>query len=227
MVRGELRLRVAWRAAMANVGATRSPAAVEAALDGLVARYREPHRRYHGVAHLVAVVDHVEHLAAVESGLDAPARGAVTAAAVFHDAIYDPRSPQNEAASADLADRSLADLGCPPAIVARCADLVRATAHPAGGAGGGGGEAPADLATGVLLDADLAVLGAPPSAYEAYVRGVRAEYAFVDEASWRAGRAAVLASFLGRPHIYATATMRSSREHRARANLTTEHSSLS
>ena len=45
----------------------------------------------------------------------------------------------------------------------------------------------------VLLDADLAVLGSEPSAYQAYVTGVRVEYAHVDSEAWSVGRAAVLA----------------------------------
>ena len=76
-----------------------------------------------------------------------------------------------------------------------------------------------------MLDADLAVLAAEPSRYQAYARGVRAEYTHVDDAAWRTGRAAVLRAFLDRPAIYRTAPMRN-QEHRARANLAAELSGL-
>ena len=59
----------------------------------------------------------------------------------------------------------------------------------------------------VLCDADLAVLAADPATYTAYATGVRAEYAHVDDAAWRAGRAAVLRAFLDRPVLFHTAAM--------------------
>ena len=73
----------------------------------------------------------------------------------------------------------------------------------------------------MLLDADLAILSADPSAYEAYVRGVRGEYAHVDDAAWRVGRGAVLRSLLAPECRYSTATF-VGRDARARANLTAE-----
>ena len=83
-----------------------------------------------------------------------------------------------------------------------------------------------DADAAVLFDADLAILGASPAEYQAYVTGVRAEYAHVDDAGWRTGRAAVLQTFLDRDPIYATPTMRADRERRARANLAAELAAL-
>ena len=40
-----------------------------------------------------------------------------------------------------------------------------------------------------MVDADLAVLGSEPAAYQAYVTGVRAEYGQLDDEQWRTGRA--------------------------------------
>ena len=45
-----------WRAAARDAGAT-DPAAVAAAGDDLLARWGEPHRHYHTLAHLSAVLD--------------------------------------------------------------------------------------------------------------------------------------------------------------------------
>ena len=87
------------------------------------------------------------------------------------------------------------------------------------------GRGPGTNDTAVVLDADLAILAAEPSRYQACATGVRAEYAHVDDAPWRTGRTTVLRAFLERPAIYLTAPMQR-QEHRARANLAAELSSL-
>lgn len=183
--------------------------------DDLIARHREPHRRYHTVAHVVWVLRAVEDLLETESVTDADA---VRVAALFHDAVYDPLSADNERHSAALAARTVTEvLGWPSERAARTSRLVLATmAHH-----------PADDDQAVLLDADLSILGADAAAYLRYVAAVRAEYAHVDEAAWRAGRSAVLRGFLERERIYTTATMRDRAERQARANLTGELVSLS
>jgi predicted metal-dependent HD superfamily phosphohydrolase len=187
----------------------------DAALDELLSRHRQPHRRYHTATHVMWVLRHIDDLAADSTPVDLDA---VRAAALFHDAVYDPRSPTNEHDSAGLARRVLADCGWEPARVDRVAALIELTA---------GHVAPdTDLGADILLDADLAILGAEPAEYRAYVTGVRAEYAHVDDDAWRVGRAAVLRSFLDRPAIYRTTSMQAARERRARANLSAELAEL-
>jgi predicted metal-dependent HD superfamily phosphohydrolase len=180
----------------------------------VVARHREGHRRYHGVRHVTWVVRHVHELA-TELPLDD--EGAVVAAAFFHDAVYDPRATDNEEQSARLAERVLAGLGWDADRGRRVGDLVRATAAH---------RAPADDDTAVLLDADLAVLGSDPAAYQAYVTGVRTEYAHVDAAAWQAGRGQVLRELLARDPLYATEPGRRRWARRAAANMTAELASL-
>ena len=51
----------------------------------------------------------------------------------------------------------------------------------------------------VLLDADLAILGASEPAYLDYAKKIRQEYAWVPEPEYRQGRRRVLESFLSRP----------------------------
>ncbi len=84
------------------------------------------------------------------------------------------------------------------------------------------GEATVAGAAALLLDADLAILAAPPRRYAAYADGVRAEYAAVPERTFRAGRADVLARLLTRERLYVTATAQQRWEAAARANLTAE-----
>ena len=199
-----------WRALLAPY----APAgAVAAAGRSLIDRYAEPHRRYHTVAHLDAVVDGLF--------LDlAPEPVSVELAAFFHDAVYDPRAPggANEADSAALAESVLSSLLVPAATVAEVARLVLTTVDHR--------VADADANAAVLNDADLAVLASPHAVYERYRAGVRAEYGWLDDASWRAGRAAVVTGLLGRPRLFATARGAARWEAAARGNLARELGTL-
>jgi predicted metal-dependent HD superfamily phosphohydrolase len=204
----DVELRVAWGD---HVG---DDALAWAAFDEVLGRHREPHRRYHGVRHVTWVVRHVQDLAAE---LPVSDLGAVLAAAFFHDAVYDPRAADNEEQSAALASRVLVDLGWGSPRRDAVTSMIRATAghHPT-----------SDTDRGVLLDADLAVLGSEPAAYQAYVTGVRAEYAHVDDAAWRTGRGAVLDGLLAADPLYSTESGRRRWQARARANLTAERATL-
>jgi predicted metal-dependent HD superfamily phosphohydrolase len=200
----------------------------ERVLDSIVARHREPHRRYHDLRHVCWVLRHVDELTSIEPAADV---AAIVVAACFHDAVYDPRASDNEPASARLARHELGELGWPPARIDAVTGMIEATAtHVSGDPGrdphdnGRGAPAPSDVA--VLLDADLAILGAPPSAYAAYVNGVRAEYGHLDDAAWRSGRTMVVRALLDRPARYMTPTAVSRWDARARANLTAELSAL-
>jgi predicted metal-dependent HD superfamily phosphohydrolase len=176
----------------------------------VLARYGEPHRRYHGVRH----VEHVVAMADALAGGSADA--AVVLAAFLHDVVYDTRAADNEERSAAYAREHLPPLGVDAATVAEVARLVLATkAHDA-----------ADEAAALLLDADLAVLGADPATYDAYSAGVREEYGWVPEGLYRAGRAHVLRSFLDRPAVFLTEPMRRRGEAAARANLARELAAL-
>lgn len=204
----ELELEIAWQR---HVSTDRT------LLDRLLARHREKHRRYHTAVHVAWVIRHVDELASVEpiEHLDE-----MIAAAFYHDAVYEPTYPANERASARLARRDLASIGWGADAVDRVATMIEATEHSATSAGGVSGD------SAVLLDADLAILGADPTGYSAYVTGVRAEYRHATDDEWRAGRAAVLEEFLDRPTIYSTPTARDRWETRARANLAAELASL-
>jgi predicted metal-dependent HD superfamily phosphohydrolase len=98
--------------------------------------------------------------------------------------------------------------------VAEVARLVRLTAtHDA---------APDDRNGAVLCDADLAVLGSDATEYAQYAADIRAEYAYIDDENFRAGRIAVLQRLLDRRPLYRTERLRTDREETARRNLQTE-----
>ena len=180
----EVELRIAW----ASVAAPTLRSAE--VLDDLVGRHRQSHRRYHGLRHVVWVLRHSRELegaiAECQHGASAYDAASVTAAACFHDAVYDPRADDNEERSAQLAENQLASLDWPADRCAFVAELVRATAGHLADDDGAGEAAPWERR--VLLDADLAVLGAEPAAYAAYVNGVRSEYGHLSEAEWADGR---------------------------------------
>ncbi len=184
-------------------------------LDALLERHREPHRRYHTATHVMWVCRHVEQLALAHP---VPDLDAVRVAALFHDAVYDPRSTTNEIDSAALAVARLDELGWSTDRRIEVRRLIELTA--------GHVVDPADDAGAVLIDADLAILGASPNEYQHYATAVRAEYTHVDDVAWRTGRARVLQHLLDQEAIFATATMRAARQSSARANLTAELTSL-
>jgi len=183
-------------------------------LDSVLARHREPHRRYHTLTHVMFVLRHVAALtSAGEATTDV---AAVQLAALWHDAIYNAAASDNEARSAGLAQQAAAELGWSMSRQLLVERLVLATA----------GHHPSDADEAMLVDADLAILGASAQEYAAYVAGVRSEYEHVDDEAWRAGRSAMLSGFLGQPQLFTTVTMRTQREARARANITAELASL-
>ncbi|MDQ0379754.1 HD domain-containing protein [Amycolatopsis thermophila] len=204
-----------WVSAVRALGGAEPVA--RAAAGELAARYAEPHRRYHDVAHVHAVLRDSAELAA-DLRLPEEERAVLTLAAAAHDVVYDGRPGEDERRSAEWAGSWLRRAGLAERHVVRVAELVLATLTHAAPRGD-----PAALA---LLDADLAILGADEAAYERYRVAVRAEYAAVSEDAWRAGRSAVLADLLAREPLYATAAARGRWETAAKANLARELASL-
>ena len=177
----------------------------DAALDALVARYREPHRRYHDLSHLTACL---RVLDGARSLTTRPAE--VLAALLFHDAVYVPLAKDNEAKSAELAAEVLARAGAPDEVIARIARMILATrAHAAAD----------DADTALMLDVDLSILAAEEVAFDAYERGVREEHEAIDDARFAAGRAAFVRDLLARPRLFATDAMHERLDAAARANL--------
>ena len=186
---------------------TADPAAA-ATGRALLARWAEPHRRYHTFSHLRGVLTRVEELA--DHAVDTDA---VRLAAWYHDAVYQGQ-PDDEERSAQLAEADLAALGVDPSLVAEVARLVRLTISHQPGHGDRNGEA--------LSDADLAALGVEPRRYRANSAAIRAEYAHVADNDFRARRAPVVRELLSGPGVFHTPLARRRWESQARANLIDE-----
>ena len=199
----------AWRALLTRHSA--SPDVTDTG-TAMLARWSEPHRRYHDVAHLQGVLDAAAMLAGYADDPDA-----VLLAAWYHDAVY-AGAPDDEEKSALLAESELTALGVDAGLVAEVARLVRMTVE----------HDPADTDRNgqVLSDADLAVLALPPEDYRTNSVNVRAEYRHVSDAEFSAGRVRVIGSLLSAPALYRTPDGRRMWEDAARRNLQAELGAL-
>ena len=191
----------AWQTAWSTLGA--QPDLV--LFDHLLAAYAEPHRHYHTQQHLQECLDHLQGA----WGL-AEHPGEVALALWFHDAVYAPDRHDNEPRSADWARQAVQAAGVAPAVADRIHALILATRHDA---------APTTPDEALLVDVDLAILGATPGRFDDYERQVRAEYAAVPEARFRSRRRAILEGLLRRPRLFSTAWFHDRLEAPARHNL--------
>jgi predicted metal-dependent HD superfamily phosphohydrolase len=203
-----------FRTAAVRAGVADGPPVHKAGAE-LLTRWGEPHRHYHTVEHLVAVLDVVDAYDSLATNPDL-----VRLAAWYHDARYDPtaRGIANERASAELGSAVLSALGLPIAAIAEVRRLVLLTA---------GHDVPSGDPDGALLcDADLAILARPPAEYDRYAAAIRREYAHVPDNAFRAGRAAILDHLLGLPQLFRSAPLAQRWERPARANLKRELANL-
>ena len=182
--------------------------------EDLIARYGEPHRRYHTMVH---IEDCLAQVAASTDFTDEQ-RSLMDAAIWFHDVIYDATRNDNEAESAKLAAGRLSGERASPAFVDEVSRLILLTA---------GHSVDADDAIGArLVSIDLSILGATPERYDAYAAAIRHEYGHVPEPLYRAGRAAILGRFLESGRLFADPVWAERLEMSARANLTREIAAL-
>jgi predicted metal-dependent HD superfamily phosphohydrolase len=195
-------MKTRWLAFWTAAGAAGDP---EPEWRSLSDRYEEPHRAYHTLSHIAHCLDELDSA----RGLAADAV-AVEMALWYHDAVYDPRAKDNEQRSAGLAAQAAAVMGLSAGFGDRVAGLILVSTH----------RAPAeDPDPRLFADIDLSILGQPEAAFDEYERQVRLEYSWVPEPAFRAGRSAILRSFLQRPSIYGTGFFRGKYEAAARRNL--------
>jgi predicted metal-dependent HD superfamily phosphohydrolase len=202
------KLRGLWRSHMNALG-TFDAGAAGKAFDRLCASYSEPQRHYHTLDHLVSLFDCLEEYA---DEISDPSR--VALAAWYHDCVYDPQRKDNEEKSAERANQELRALGANEVICAYVSRLILATKqHMEGGK---------DYDDDVFLDADFAILGAPPDKYRQYVTDIREEYAHLGDDEWKAGRLAFLERIVSAPRIFRTGIFEGAYATQARANIKAE-----
>jgi predicted metal-dependent HD superfamily phosphohydrolase len=181
--------------------------------DEIAFAYAELQRRYHTLAHISACLDQLDAIGRTE-----PARRTIELALWWHDAVYDPTRADNEARSAALARDHLGRLSEAAAVIDEVERLIMLTA--------GHTVAADDTIGATLVSIDLSILGQPAAIYDRYAGQVRAEYAHVPDAAFRAGRARVMTHFLEAPTIYADPDFRDRLEAPARANIAREIAAL-
>ena len=182
--------------------------------QGVLDAYGDPARHYHNLRHVCACLEMADALQEVASDFDA-----VRAALWFHDIVYDPRSATNEHDSAVSFLRFAQSAKLDPDRTREVVRLIELTA---------GHEVKENDRNGaVMMDADLAILGASSTEYRDYAAGIRAEYAMVPIRDYARKRSEILACFVERPVLFQTAWMRERRERQARLNLRTEIEELS
>lgn len=193
-----------WKAPWNALGVAWTPA-LRDCFDDLLARYSEPHRKYHTLRHLDECFANFELLRPL-----AVRAAEIELALWFHDAVYDTRSNRNEERSAALATATVLDAGGSSDSAARIEALVMETRHAA---------ISTDPDARVLVDVDLSILGAPAARFDEYESQVREEYAWVLGFMYRRERRKILEGFLARPAIFNTAPFLKRYELQARVNI--------
>ena len=173
--------------------------------EQLLQAYSEPQRHYHTLQHLAECLQLQS-----ESAHLAQRPAEISIALWFHDAVYDVKAHDNEAHSADWAVAALQAAGVSVEVQTRVHALIMATEHTA---------VPLAGDAALLVDIDLAILGAAPARFAEYEQQIRQEYAWVPEDVFVEKRRAVLQGFMSRPHIYNTTFFHQMLENQARANL--------
>ena len=173
--------------------------------DALMERYTGADRHYHDIHHIASSLVELDGARGQCRNADA-----VEMAIWFHDCVYDSNRPDNEAQSAQIADESLAQMGAERQLIDEVHELILATRHVT---------LPEEQDERVVVDIDLAPLGAPAEVFDANGNLIRQEYAHLDDAAYVRGRAEILQRFLDRPRIYSTPVFAGRYERQARSNL--------
>ena len=142
--------------------------------DYLLNQYSGNDRHYHGVGHIVSMLDGFD---IIKTKFEQPT--AAELAIFFHDVIYDAARSDNEEQSAmKMKEKLYGIVG--DAIVASAAFSIEATKKHA---------VTPSPDTNLILDLDMMILGQPWAVYEQYAKGVMQEYLPVyGEEAYRQGR---------------------------------------
>ena len=167
-------------------------------------------RAYHNWAHITYLMAEFHRMAPHWQNPEA-----VETAIYWHDAIYEPMSPTNEADSAALMRERL-EGRAEPAVIDDAFALILATASH---------ETPSDMRRdlaedcALFLDMDMSILGSDEAAFDNYDAAIREEFAEIPDAIYRPRRAEVLSGFLARERLFLTEIYQRSHDAQARQNL--------
>ncbi|HEX8371248.1 MAG TPA: adenylyltransferase/cytidyltransferase family protein [Chthoniobacterales bacterium] len=142
-------------------------------LQDVAARWCERQRFWHGPEHLLRMLDEITTMPAGDE------RDILSLAALYHDAIYDPRAADNEELSARLLLNHAADPRS--SIIARAAEIIIASKWS---------ERPSDSLTSKFFEFDSRQLAndCPLQERLAYERAIFREYQWADGQTYRTKR---------------------------------------
>jgi predicted metal-dependent HD superfamily phosphohydrolase len=191
--------------------------------DRLFAEMSRPGRVYHGLHHLETLWRR-HALYSRDAGLSGAGPTRLLACTIaYHDSVYDVRRDDNEACSARLWLRDSADAPVSEEDRDWVAQTISATSdhlayHANPGASGGKARL-REKARLWMLDLDLTPLGETPETFDENSRQLRAEFAHLSSAEWKANMRQFRRRFLEAPQIYRTPVLAAHFESAARMNL--------
>lgn len=134
-------------------------------------KYQEPHRFYHTLSHLFDVITYLKKF---ESTFD----NELFLAAVYHDAVYNPKADDNEEQSANLFVKDALKSGLSKQQIKEIETLILDTKH----------HKPSLDKSKYLIDADLDILNQPLSKLIEYEHQIFKEFQFVDYSVYKPKR---------------------------------------
>jgi pantetheine-phosphate adenylyltransferase len=138
--------------------------------------YDEPHRFYHTKQHLIDVVSILNKHKVLDDEL--------FLAAVYHDAVYNPKADDNEEQSANLFIKHALKSGLTKQQIKEIETFILDTKH----------HKPSSEKSKLLMDADLDILNQPLSKLIEYEHQIFKEFQFVDYTVYQPKRIEVLES---------------------------------
>ncbi|MDR1185925.1 MAG: hypothetical protein LBK95_00470 [Bifidobacteriaceae bacterium] len=189
-----------WSRALVEAGSRAPQGEISRLGAKLIERWANPARRFHGIGHLITVLEKIDELSQ-----EASCPCLVRLAAFYHGAVLTAVAPpgprawtEDEAASAALAQGQLRHLELPEPRTERVYRLITGLgARP---------EPVADPDLGVLCDAERAILAADPRAYRAYAEALRAECGDGAPEAILESRIGVLRAWLGKDRLFVTSS---------------------
>lgn len=194
------RFAAVWDRNLTHSAASRSAEVSELIIN----KHQELHRHYHNTRHLAFCLSEQSEARAEMSSPDI-----VELALWFHDVIYVPNAPDNEAKSAALFIELAGDQ-LPKSLVDAVSQIIPATCHL---------QAPRTDEEAFVLDIDLASIGLPWKEFNRDNEALRAEAPRVHDNLYYEGKAAFLSALLAREKIYFTDYFFDHYEKQARQNI--------
>ena len=174
--------------------------------------YGQHGRRYHTWEHILFGLDEFEVFQQATGLARNP--DAIILAYCYHDSVYNLgpgiKDSDNVDQSAKHATTVLRQARLPETLIKTVANLILVTKHTV---------PPNGIDEEIMADIDLASLGKPADEFDKDGANIRAEYSWVTDEAYRAGRLGILEGFLKRRPIYHTAYFREKYEAQARENL--------